>query len=259
MKKQLEHIKKYYKIYKAITLIFGFSFIFLFGLTKATQWCQYRDFFALDTAVIHGNILVESDHIITTGNIHKNMDIYSTDCAAIRNNLETHPYVKAAIVSKRYPNKMEILIKERTPIAYLNTGKLYLIDQEGIVLPIPDAVITNQLPVISIKSDTAYQVVPGEKLNTPEVKKITQLVIDTYLLSRSLFNTISEIKYDAELTELTIYNKDSANPIYFGKGDYLKKMRMLAEFQNILTGKRRLRDYQYIDLRWNQQVIVKEI
>ena len=259
MKKQIEHIKQYFAIYKATFVVVLFLTIFLFGFNQATEWCIYRDFFSLDTAVIHGNNLVGNKHIIETGNIHKNMDILSTDCNAIRNNLETHPYVKAAIVSKRYPNKMEILIKERTPIAYLNAGSLYLIDQEGIVLPIPDAVITNQLPVITIISDTTYDVIAGEKLNTPEIKNITQLVIDTYTLSRPLFNTISEIKYEDKTGELIVYNKDSANPVYFGVNDFYKKMIILAKFQRKLTGKKRLSDYKYIDLRWNQQIIVREI
>jgi len=259
MKKQIEHIKKYFKIYRMTIIVFMFLTIFLFGFNEATEWCIYQNFFSLDTAVIHGNNLVADSHIIKTGNIHKKMDILSTDCSAIRNNLETHPYVKAAIVSKRYPNKMEIFIKERTPIAYLNAGKLFLIDQEGVVLPIPESVITNQLPVITISSDTSYNAIAGEKLNTLEIKNITQLVIDTYSLSRPLFNTISEIQYEVSSGELIVYNKDSANPIYFGKDEFNKKMIILSKFQRKLTNKKRLSDYKYIDLRFNQQIIVREI
>ncbi len=259
MKKQIQHIKKHFNIYKKSMVFIIIISIFIFSYSKATKWCNYQDFFSMDTAFIHGNNLVSSEHIIKTGNIHKHMNILTTDCNSIRNNIETHPYVKAAIVSKRYPNKMDILIKERTPLAYLNTGTLYLIDREGIVLPIPDAIIRNQLPVITIVDDSSCEVIPGKKLNSPEIQEITQLVINTYSISRPLFNTISEIRYDVITKELILFNKDNANPIYIGSENFNKKMIILSKFQKLLTGKKRLRDYKYIDLRWNRQVIAKEI
>ncbi len=236
-----------------------FLLVFALFFTWSANWCHYRNFFALDSARINGNYLVASDRIIKTGNIHKKMNVLTTDCKQIRTNLETHPYVKAAIVSKRYPNKLTINIKERMPIAYLNTGNLLLIDKEGIVLPLPDKVIRNQLPVITIASDSTYKVIPGENLESPEINKITELMIDTYVVSRPLYNIISEIRYNLNTRELILFNKDTGNPIYFGNKNFDKKMYTLAEFQQMLTGKKRLSDYRYIDLRWNRQVVVKEI
>lgn len=259
MKAQLDHINRNFHHYRNLLyalVVVALLFIFF---VKSREWCIYRGFFALDTTEIKGNNLVDPNHIITTGNIHKDMNVLTTDCSAIRNNLETHPYVKAAIVSKRYPNKMEIIIKERIPIAYLNTGKLLLIDGEGIVLPIPDTIIGNQLPVITIAPDSAYMVIPGEKLQSPEINKITNFVINTYSYSRSLYSTISEIRYNLYTRELVLFNKDNGNPVYFGTNDFDKKMRTLAKFQRLLTGKKRLRDYRYIDLRWEQQIVVKEL
>ncbi|MBN2280633.1 MAG: FtsQ-type POTRA domain-containing protein [Candidatus Marinimicrobia bacterium] len=226
---------------------------------KAVAWCEYRDFFALDSAIVKGNYLVDSQHILATGNIHKKMDLLKTDCKAIRNNLETHPYVKAAIVSKRYPNKLEILIKERTPIAYLNAGTLLLIDKEGIVLPIPTTRLSSQLPVVTLDPDSVYHFMTGEKLASEALFPITDLVINTYSMSRALFNTISEIRYNLQTGDLTIYNKDNGNPVYMGNRDFSKKMIILANFQKLLSGKKRLRDYKYIDLRWEKQIVVKEL
>ena len=259
MKKQLGHIKNNLSIYKHLVIVLIVFVSIYFVYHQATNWCKYQDFFALDSATIGGNILVDENHIITTGNIHKDMNILTTDCKAIRNNLETHPYVKAAIVSKRFPNKMDITIKERLPIAYLNAGRLMLIDGEGIVLPIPDANITNQLPVITVVPDSVYKIIPGEKLSLQKINPITDLVIDTYSMSRALFSTISEIRYNLHTGELILFNKDNGNPIYLGNDNFAKKMRSLANFQKILAGKKRLRDYRYIDLRWSQQIVVKEL
>lgn len=259
MKRQLDHIKKHLNLYKGMGYAILFLLIFGLLLNGSTDWCNYRNFFALDSTIIKGNYLVASDHIIKTGNIHKEMNVLTTDCRQIRTNLETHPYIKAAIVSKRYPNKLSINIKERMPIAYLNAGNLLLIDKEGIVLPLPDKVIRNQLPVITVAPDSAYKVVPGENLESPEINKITKLMIDTYILSRSLYNMISEIHYNLRSEELILFNKDTGNPIYFGTDHFAKKIHTLAKFQRVLTGKKRLSDYRYIDLRWNRQVVVKEI
>jgi len=245
--------------YRSLGYSLLFLFVFALILNWSSDWCNYQNFFALDSASIEGNYLVARDRIIKTGNIHKEMNVLTTDCRQIRTNLESHPYVKAAIVSKHYPNKLSINIKERMPIAYLNTGSLLLIDKEGIVLPVPDKVIRNQLPVITVAPDSAYKFTPGENLESPEINKITALMIDTYIVSRSLFSVISEIRYNLHTKELILFNKDTGNPIYLGNHNFDKKMHTLAKFQRILTGKKRLSDYRYIDLRWDRQVVAKEI
>jgi len=258
MKKLVKHIKTNFTLYKTLIFIFtGIGVLYLI-YSQTTNWCQYQNFFALDSTTIRGNNLVDAVHIIATGNIHKDMNVLTTDCKAIRNNLETHPYVKAAIVSKRYPNKMEITIKERLPIAYLNAGRLMLIDREGIVLPIPSTTIS-QLPVITVVPDSSYSIIPGEKLISSKINPITNLVINTYSMSHSLFSSISEIRYNLQTGELILFNKDTGNPIYMGVSGFAKKMVSLANFQKVLAGKKRLRDYKYIDLRWSQQIVAKEL
>lgn len=259
MRKQLNHIKQHLILYRNLGFSLLIIFIFFLLFHSATNWCNYQNFFALDSAIIKGNYLVAKNHIIKTGNIHKNMNVLATDCKQIRTNLETHPYVKAAIVSKRYPNKLFINIKERMPIAYLNAGNLLLIDKEGIVLPVPDKVIRNQLPVITVAPDSAYKVIPGQSMESPEINQITKLMIDTFVLSRPLYNVISEIRYNLDTAELILFNKDTGYPIYFGNNNFKKKIHSLAKFQRILSGKKRLSDYRYIDLRWNRQIVVKEI
>ncbi len=254
----IHHINQNWVRYKIGVAILLFVSLFTFISFKSTQWCLYRNFFALDSVHIEGNSLVADNHIIKTGNLHHGMNLFNTDCKAIRNNLETHPYVIAAIVSKRYPNKMMIQIRERVPLAYLNTGELYFIDRDGVVLPKTSHNIADML-AITIAPDTAYNVSMGEKLHSPQIKKIIDLVIKTHSMSRPLFNSLSEIRFDIPKNQLTLFNKETGNPIYFGRQDFEKKMAYLAKFQRLLAGKKRLRDYQYIDLRWKEQIVVKEI
>jgi len=230
----------------------------LFLYQSTLSWCNYTNYLGLDTVIISGTTLLSDEQILQVSNLHKGNNIRKIDIQTTQNNIETIPYVKAALVCKSYPNKINIHVKERIPIAYLNVHELFLIDQENVLLPMPKEIINNELPVISGFADTTYNLILGQIVQVPKISEITSIVISSYTNLKALFNTISEIQYNRQKDELNLYNVDSGNPIFLGNKNYNTKMKVLAQFQNIIAGKRKLSDYKYLDLRWKNQIIAKE-
>ena len=58
--------------------------------------------------------------------------------------------------------------------------------------------------------------------------------------------------------EFIIYTVNGGTPIYIGRGDLTKQLYILAAFQNLIKSKRTFADYQYLDLRWDKQIIARE-
>jgi cell division protein FtsQ len=95
--------------------------------------------------------LIHSDQVQVTGNQYvprgRVLEIFSTDrnrsvlripLNERRRQLETIPWVEQATVCRALPNRIEVEITERTPIAFLREGSdLALVDVHGVILDRP--------------------------------------------------------------------------------------------------------------------------
>jgi cell division protein FtsQ len=95
--------------------------------------------------------LIRSDQVQVTGNQYvprgrvleifaadRNRSVLRTPLAERRRQLETIPWVEQATVRRALPNRIEVEITERTPIAFLRDGSdLALVDVHGVILDRP--------------------------------------------------------------------------------------------------------------------------
>ena len=99
------------------------------------KWSTYRNIFDTRNLNISGDVILDQeDYYEIIGEI-KGKKISEINSRKLSSKLERNPYVKAARVSKHYPNKVNIDIVEREPIAIINNKKQFMIDSEAIILP----------------------------------------------------------------------------------------------------------------------------
>jgi cell division protein FtsQ len=224
---------------------------------SSVSWCNYIELFNLTDIEITGNSILSDEAIIKLAEIRPDTSINNIDLSEIQKKIEQNPYIKAAAVSREFPNKLEIRINERIPICYLSHKELLLLDAEGIILPPIQTTVATNLPVISgfEKDSLLYQ--PGSKVPNPEIMAIVKTVHSTLLNTPDLFSEISEIHYwNSE--NYILYTIKNGTPIFLGNRNLSEQFNILANFQNRLKGKRELSDYQYLDLRWEKQIVAKE-
>lgn len=238
----------------SILVLGGFIIAIGYG---ALAWSDYTDLFRLEFLNIQGNAILTKQEILNIANVRKNSNLLRLKSENIQNRLEQFPYVYAAIVSKQYPNRLEILIKERIPICYLNSKNLILLDKDGIMLPIPKNKLKGNLPVITGFSKDSLSVRSGYRVADPELVKIVQLLNQTSYSAPELFSELSEI-HRSPNGEYILYSVSGGTPILLGSRNIDKKFNILAHFQYVLRNLRHFGDYQYLDLRWDKQVIAKE-
>jgi len=223
----------------------------------ANTWCNYVELFNITEINIIGNSILSNQEILRLANVHTDTSLRSINIQAVQERLESNPYVKAAAVSRELPNRLNILISERIPICYINHNSLFLLDKDGIILPIPDQAIGTNLPVISGFENDSVDYHPGFYVPNQNILNIVETISKTLITMPDLFSEISEIHYWKD-DNCILYTVKGGTPIFFGKKKLSEQLDILAHFQNRLQGKRNLSDYQYLDLRWEKQIVAKE-
>ncbi len=95
-----------------------------------------RHGFSVQEIILHGRHRSTSDEIRRVVGLNRGSPIFAVHPQKIKKRIEHLPWVDTASVHLYLPNKVEIIIKERTPVAlWQRNGKLSLIDTTGRVIP----------------------------------------------------------------------------------------------------------------------------
>ena len=124
------------------------------------------------------------EQVLTTSNIVEGRNIFTVDLGRARAAIEQMPQVESAIVQRVLPNRINITIGERRPIAWVaakgdddpsSSDRSFLIDARGIVLRsrvlLPEYF---HLPIIS--GFETENLVPGKRVNVLEMRSALELI-----------------------------------------------------------------------------------
>ncbi len=85
-------------------------------------------------------------------------NIFQISLAERKQELEKIPWVESASVIRLWPNRLRVMVKERTPVAFIALGDhVELIDAQGVLMEIPPGV----------QSDYSFPVILGMNENEP--------------------------------------------------------------------------------------------
>lgn len=246
-------LKRLFRSGLAFLIFVGFVYFVRFSI----NWCEYTNFLNLAKIEVSGVSILSVADVRKIAGIKPGVSLLEMDTDQIQARLEKEPFVMAAVVSLEFPNRLKIMIRERVPVCYLNSGALWLIDQKGIILPIPKERLTTNLPIITGFEADSARCRAGQPAPNPQMLKALNLIEMAALKTNALYAEISEV-YAWKNGEFIIYTVNGGTPIYLGRGDLAKQLYILATFQSVIRNKRNFADYQYLDLRWDKQIIAKE-
>ena len=111
------------------------TLLIMFLIYGSFWWSSYTRLSHLQQINISGySIIPEEEHQIQLEPL-MGIELEEINLRDVSLLIESHPYVKAARVSRRYPATLSIEIVERQPVAMLNVEPVMMIDREGIILP----------------------------------------------------------------------------------------------------------------------------
>jgi len=235
-----------------VTVVVIASVLVLYG---SFRYAGSIELFGLHKVIVSGASLIENDDVMEAAEISFGSSLFRVPVDSIQQRILSHPYVEAVQVSRQFPRSLFIQVRERTPIAYLNHGELSCVDQDGVVLPTPQSGVTLSLPVLSGFGEQD-SIVTGKLTVNERLLHMVESLVAMRENYPTLYSNISE--FVARDDEYVIYTSDSPMEIYLGQTDLTKKIFTLKAFWATVGQHRDWDDYDYIDLRFAKQVIVRE-
>jgi len=166
--------------------------------------------------------------------------------------LEQIPWVESASVMRFVPNRLKIVIRERTPVAFARVGsKIMLVDADGTLM---------DLPVLS-KKKYSFPVILG--MNTAEPHSTRAARMKTYN------DVVGQLdsgggRYSKDLSEVDLSDPDDvkvlANDpggevlVHLGSSSYLDRYKVYVS--HVREWRQQFAKLDSVDLRYDRQIVV---
>ena len=234
-------------IIASIAIILNFSF----------SWAKLKNTFIEPEIILSGSIEYDQKSYIAhitkvTGEIANQLPSNK-----ILEALMMHPFVQASRVSYRYPNKILIELKEREAFAIINKNPMVILDRDCFVLPIDDNFNNYDIPILS-KFNSDNNLYPiGEKSLSVKVQETIFWLSSLYELYPDFYSSISEVLLENG-DEIVLILNEYPTKVLLGDTDTMKKIEILKKFEQTIKETKKITDYAYLDIRYNNQIIAKE-
>ena len=202
------------------------------------------------------NIEVTGNENVTKGQIMEVMgsdigrNIFFVPLAQQKIQLEQIPWVESASVMRFVPNRLQVEIHERTPVAFARVGpRIFLIDAGGTLMELPQK-HKYSFPVILGMN-------PGEPLSTrvPRMKAYNDLVQQLDSGGAHYSQDLSEVDL-SDLDNLKVRVNDPQGDVLveLGSSEFFKRYKTYVS--HVQEWRQQFQKLESVNLRYDNQVIV---
>jgi cell division protein FtsQ len=196
--------------------------IFIFGYDALTQ-CDY---FRASAITVNGERRLAERMILDAADIQYGDNILAVNLGRVRKRLVAEPWIKEAGIRRELPSRMIIRIEEHQPLAVLDVGRCFLIDQAGDIFKEAAPAEMSGLPIIA-----GIDYADWKSPENPETKIYTAVMAMLKALDKNaeLFGTqgLHEISVDPEMG-LTLRARAPVASVHMGYGAYGKKLKRVG-------------------------------
>ena len=194
--------------------LFGVLFLILAGLIFMNS-----GIFAVKEVTVLGNQEIPTEDILLTARLNHYKNIFQVDVHKIQQEILQNPKISSVEVSRVFPQKILITIKERQPLCLLlYLDNLLIIGEDSVVMAIKDESDPISLPIITGVKNQRIKV--GEKVQTTQFK--TALEILKYA-DDNLRQIISEINLTNFQLYLDLPNSNNTLKVELGSDSEVEK------------------------------------
>lgn len=169
-----------------------------------------------------------------------------------KHQLEELPWVESANVMRLLPNKLQVTIQERTPVAFVQIGgKIELIDANGVVMDMPP----------NSSKHYSFPVIVGmgenEPLSTraPRMKTYMELTKELDADGSHSSQDLSEVDLgDPEDVKITVADPQGEVLVHLGSANFADRFKIYKT--HVQEWRQQFQHLDSVDLRYDRQVIV---
>lgn len=226
--------------------------LFLWGLHS---WTVHSNAFLLQTIEVKGNRILDRQDILKNVSFKHSTRLTDVQLTVIEKKIIKNPFLKTVIVYRKYPSTLEVEVEERIPIAYVAGKKVWMIDDEGILLPKLTGKRAMTLPVITDVG--AFWEKPGRPIENTKLQRTIWFLSTLKTLDKDLFYKVNSVDFTAQ-KGMVVYLTQHPFPFYFGTDLDIRQIEYMKAILGKLRRDRFVSNVQYVDLRFANQVIVKK-
>ena len=213
------------------------------------------DYFAVKKVIISGLNKISREEILKVSGLEGPVNIWLFDADQVAAAISTLPWLDEVIVSKTMPDTVKIEIVEHRPKVLVSLGRLYYLNEQGILFKELEPGENPDLVIVSgFNEDELLSRTPGVKAALAEIFSLTETLAarqDEFKLDQ-----ISEINYDA-VRGLTLFARRGELEVKVGFGGYGEKFRRLHRVGAYLKKQGKFAGLAYINLEASPRVIVR--
>ena len=235
----------------------SFSIIIIAMMLMVTMiWFWKNDAFELKAAKIQGNRYVSKEDIFELAGIDFSKDIFEVNTGEIEKRILKNGMIEKVSVTRFLPSALKIKVKERDLIAAISGSGISAVAVDGNILTQFPMESVYDLPVITgfhFQTDSAGMRSPD---NPELVKQAVAMLNEIKSCDLVLYYELSDLNYSRD-HGFIFYLKNKNVPVVFGFDDYSKKIQYFLTIYHHLMDKNELAQAKVIDIRFKDQVVVK--
>lgn len=236
------------KIILALSVMPAVSLFCIFGYDCLTQ----SDYFRAETIAVEGNEILSREEVIKEALLKPGDNIISVNLSMVRKRLMANPWIAEAEVARKIPSGIILRIKENKPIAVLDLGKDFLLNENGEIFKEKTATDPESLPLVrGLKfSDLS---ISGAK-RSPSFDAV-MTVLKLGLKSESILpnSSIARINVDREIG-LTVFAFNKT--IKLGYNYYPDKYERLEKVFYLAQNGADFTDFETVDLNNLSRIVI---
>jgi cell division septal protein FtsQ len=201
----------------------------------------------LTKVIIEGAHYLTQADVLETANLSPGADMFKLNLEDLSQKLAKLSWIDRVFVERRLPSSILISIQERKPVALLDNGRLYGIDKNGRILSPSDALLNQDLPLVS---GVRFSV---EAVGTTQTAEILKPALDffNFLAKKDavLAHDISEVNLsEPESLKVTFINGVEVTFNTSVSDTDLKRMALVLGDLNEKRKKASTMDFRYKDM-----------
>ncbi|RMF67720.1 MAG: FtsQ-type POTRA domain-containing protein [Calditrichaeota bacterium] len=222
----------------------------LYFLLRIATWLNARELFVLKDIRVEGNRVVATDDILAKLTVESSQNLLDLDLRRLAERVKAHPLIEDAHITRRLPSTLLVSVREKKPVALIEADGLAPIDEHGSLLPEYQGTQQLDYPVIT---DIDYKD-PRQK---PALDTVLAFLNRIRRDQFTLYSEISEVSYSPN-AGIYFYLNSGAIPVVVGNGNFSEKGAHLMAVIQLLQAEQKFSGIEYFDLRFDNQVVVKE-
>jgi cell division protein FtsQ len=217
------------------------------GVPSLIHAFKTHPYFAVRSIEVDGNRRLDRATVLEWAGVSVGQSAWDATPSVVRRRLLRHPWVLTATVHRVFPQRLEILVRERRPVAIVVANGLRYVDQYGQVLGELDAGDSRDFPLFTgLDAPEATGFLAAGVHRALQVLRLCERL--------RMFDPVSEIRVERD-RGVTIFPQQVDVAVTLGWGNWRSKLtraeRVLAAWQQQAA---RLAS---VDVSFRDQVVVR--